>query len=188
MNFIAKWCHDRCGMNCECGECKAECLPRVRLSEETGVSEHLLWILQNQSGGITHPEIADCIADYIGATAEERDSIVHKGHHGTYAPNPSNPAFICRVHRKPGVRTSRFVVAIDVAGDVVMQFSSMEEAARRMGCSVRTVYSRCNRVSSGKSEFELLGVSFRFMNEWAGMTDKERKMDIVSVRNRAAAK
>jgi hypothetical protein len=41
-------------------------------------------MLINGHRSITHPKIADALADYIGATAEERDNIVHSGYRGTY--------------------------------------------------------------------------------------------------------
>lgn len=184
MNLIQRWCMARCGIDSECSKCTAECVPRLRLSEGTGVSEHLLWILQNQVGGVTHPKIADIIADYIGASSEERDEIVHKKHYGTYTPMQSTPVVKQSGVLKPNASNAFTVVAIDCIGNEFARFGSAKDAGDRYGVTSKTVVARCNRVAITKSEFEPLGVSFRFLEEWEGMSESERRADINSVRER----
>ena len=188
MNIIQRWCAARCGVDCECGRCTAECIPRARLAEAVGVSEHLLWILQNQTGGITHPKIADDIADFIGATPEERDELVHEKHRGTYVPNPKNPAL--KKNRRAVQKTynSLGVVAVDVAGEEVARFQSICDAAKRFNCNALTVVRRCNRGITSQDEFEPLGVSFRFLEEWAVMSKQQRRADIAEIQRRRLAK
>lgn len=174
MNFIAKWRHDRCGVNGECDTCTRECKPRAELCEETEISEHLMWILQNQRGGVTHPKLADRIADYVGATPEERDSIVHKRHRGTYVPGSAGAAL-------QDVRNRR-VVAIDKRGRIIKKFTSTEDAAQHYGCSRNSVWERCTRFTRDISEFSLLdGISFRYAAKWSKLSDTERLRDIIEV-------
>ena len=191
MNFIAKWCHERCGVDAECSKCSAECKPRAVLSDQTCISEHLLWILQNQRGGITHPNIADRIADYIGSTPAERDTIVHRRHRGTYIPNPKNPGLKRNKPKpsepwRPGTDTCA-VVAIDENGKEVARYSSMNNAAVTFGCDYSAVRHRCDKTITYSDEFTSLGISFRYYGEWKNLSAAERKEDIEYIKRRNAA-
>ena len=190
MNFIGKWCHERCGVDAECGKCTAECKPRSVLSDQTCVSEHLLWILQNQHGGVTHPKIADRIADFIGSTPEERDSIVHKRHRGTYVPNPKNPGLKRNKPRptevwRPGTERS-VVVAIDENGKELARYHSLNNAAMTFGCDYSAVRNRCDKTVTHADEFSAFGISFRYYDEWKELSAAKRKQDIEYIRYRNA--
>lgn len=193
MNFIGKWCHKRCGVDAECGKCTVECKPRSVLSDQTCVSEHLLRILQNQHGGVTHPKIADRIADFIGATPEERDSIVHKKHRGTYTPNPKNPALkrnkVRRIETpevyRPNTPTS-VIAVINSNGRILATHNSLNDVAIQYGCNVSLVRNRCEKSIVYYDEFSELGVSFRYYEQWKDLSDTDRKKDVDFIRQRNA--
>lgn len=177
MNFIEEWCKNRCSLKNACDVCTETCFPRFRLAEAVGCSEYLIWILMNERNGKTHPLIADAIADYIGATSEQRDSIVDKKHHGKYKPNPKRKF----QNRKRFRRTSwnaKGVVAIDRVGNIVKRYDSSVEAAEQFGCSSSSIAYRCNRYRISKDEFKPYGMTFRFSAEWDQMTEDERRRDL----------
>ena len=144
------------------------------------VSEPLIAILENQNG-ITHPLIADAIADYTRATPRQRDSLVHKKHHGTYVPNPRRAK--PKPSKQPEVKqtwVARPVVALNIRGDIERVFgSAAEAAAAHAPCTSRTVINRCEgRVSRGTNEFALYHVTFRYADEWLSMSKEERDLEM----------
>ena len=178
MNWIAAWCADRCEDDRKCIDCyELNCAPRASIVQAAKCSEYLLWILMNEQGAVTHPNIANAIADFTGATAEQRDQIVHKKHHGTWQPDPK------RVIREIPVTKERYcgqkpVLAIDRLGNVIERFPALKLAAARVGCTVGTISNRCNGVRFGKDEFVPFGMSFRFEDDWLRLTEEERIEDI----------
>lgn len=176
MNFIGKWCKSKCVLNNDCNTCSETCFPRLRLADAVGCSEHLIWILMNEHEGKTHPEFADAIADYLGATSKERDSIVAQKHHGKYKRNPKRKF---KTRRGPRVsHSAKTVVAIDKLGNVIKRYNSTMEAANQFGCSPPNIQNRCNKMRFTKDEFKPYGMSFRYADEWDALTPEERKLDI----------
>ena len=182
MNFVAEWCRARCSKKRTCEDCYGWCVPRERLASEVGISEYLVWILQNQRGAVTHPKIADALADFIGATSDQRDQIVHKRHRGTYKPNPKNTDLKRNTRRKVISHQGQmmFVVAIECGGNEVGRFDNGGEAARQFKCSASAVRNRCERILARDNEFNLRGVSFRYAAEWDEMSHAERVQDIIA--------
>lgn len=70
---------------------------RLRFARAARCSERLIFMLE-EGQGITHPIIANRIAEMCGATAEQRDSIAHGKHSGEWAPG---------IGRKAGKRKRR---------------------------------------------------------------------------------
>lgn len=180
MNFIGEWCRERCIIGSKCESCSKYCAPRFELAEAVKCSEATVWNLIFCKDYITHPNIADRIADHLGATVEQRDSIVHMDRRGGYIP-------ICdrvsqkRNENRGGSRAAcmKGIVAIDRAGIEVLRFDSIGEAAKRFGSTPPTVSNRCRRVgSAGYDEFIPPGVTFRYAAEWDAMDENERKTDI----------
>lgn len=177
MNWLNRWCMERCKSNVECRACvQRECPPKQELSEMTMCSERLIEILLCNPGAVTHPNIADRIADYTGATSEDRDVFVTAQYKGTYVPNQ-------RVSRykysgsKPW--NAREVVTVGRDGNVITRYASSVDAALRHGCSSVTVKSRCYRNNWLEDEFERTGVTFRWADEWDEMPHDERVANLM---------
>lgn len=187
MNWIAKWLAARCEYpeKMDCGECMRICTARRRLAEETGCSEQLTDILV--LGGITHPGIADRLADFMGATPRQRDSIVDKKHRGTYHPSPKPKRKA--VPPKPEPEEPRTdqrvvgVVALDRLGKEIARFESAWAAAEKIGCNPKTIQTRCaGKLSGDGDEFRKYGMTFCYTNDWDSMTDREKMASIARCR------
>lgn len=180
MNWIATWCNQRCGRNERCDRCSKECAPRFEIAKAVGCSEQLVWMLMNHHDCVTQVNIANRIADYLGATEEQRDSIVAPKHRGTWKPNPKRKAKKPRARRKnPRYRT---VVAVDCIGNVVRRFPSLRSAGAYVGMTGEAIAYRCNHLHTEKDEFENVGITFRYENEWEKMTTEERIRDLMKRR------
>ena len=160
-------------------------MSRATLAEQAGVSEQLIWKAENENGFKTHPLIANDIADYTGATLEQRDSIVHKKHHGTYVPNPRAKRFKAKATtKKPEKLRSekpyrRAVVAVSISGEEKGRYPSIAAAAEAMSCLPMTVANRCGRkISLRTNEFNPYGVTFRYADEWDLMPDWLKEIDM----------
>lgn len=150
-----------------------------------GCSETLIEILEG--GGITHPEIANRIAEVTGATAEQRDSIVHKMHRGTWQPK-AKPKKITSFQEgrrpqpmTPGVvpENAEMVVRIARGGYETGRYVSQSAAAQATGCSITTVRNRCARkLRPGTEEFGIYGCTFRYAQEWDAMDAEARMADL----------
>ena len=176
MNWIGKWCRERCEHGKDCNECSEVCIPRFRLSAAVGCSEYLIWLLMFGDGNTTQHNIADRIADYIGASAEERDSIVSAEHRGTYIPNPNRR--FNTTEKTSSAWNAKPVVAIDRLGFVIARYPSLEKAADSIGCEKHPISIRCNKIGPRCDEFKSYGMSFRFEDEWEALTPEERIKDI----------
>ena len=152
------------------------------MAEAVGCSEYLIWLLAFGNKNITHPNIADRIADFLGATPEQRDSIVHKNYHGTWKPNKRRK-YRC-VTVAPTAWNAKPVVAIDRLGKIIKQYPSVENTANSIGSKNYFVSVRCNHVSTVRDEFKPYGMSFRFAEEWIPLTDEERLADIQAEKER----
>lgn len=177
MNWIGTWCAQRCDIGNDCDKCSETCIPRIRIANVVNCSEHLVWILMNQDGGVTHPNIANAIADYVGATAEERDGIVHPKHRGTWKPDEKHKGKK-RDRKWLNAHNALAVVAVDRLGHVIKSFPSIKATARYVHCSATTIFNRCNYVPLEKDEFEPLGITFRFEADWERLTPEQRVNDI----------
>lgn len=176
MNWIGTWCAERCTLGKDCNECSEICDSRLVIANAVGCSEHLVWMLMFQRGCVTSPHIADAIADYIGATVKQRDSIVHPKHRGTWTPNPELKGMDLQSGRSK--HDAKPVVVIDRDGDIVRRFASIQRTAMYYGCSRPTISLRCNGGLDVEDEFILHGISFRFEADWVGMTRAERYKSI----------
>lgn len=161
-------------------------MSREMLAKQVGVSERLIWKAENERGFRTHPLIANDIADYTGATPEQRDSIVHEKHRGTYIPGKAGktkqseiqPEESKPVERKPSVR--REIVAVNRAGVEQGRYPTLIAAAdAHLPCTATTVANRCGRKLSEKvNEFMPYGVTFRYADEWDLMPDWLKEIDM----------
>ena len=161
-------------------------MDRFQFAKEVGVSEALIYILENERNAVTHPLIANDIADYTGATVKQRDSIVHKKHWGTYTPNPARRAKLKKKAankfqpapiktpepemkqeiEKPDKRMKgRAVYAVNMDGEIVQEYRSLNEAALRSGMDVSAVCARCRR-SLAENEFLVSKISFRYADKY----------------------
>lgn len=167
-------------------------MSKKTLADQVGASEALIDILENQHKGITHPKIADAIADYTGATPQQRDSIVHKKHHGTYKPNPRAKRWEKQQKRisvkektpEPENKQKRPVVALNEVGEIVEKYPSVNAATEaNYPCSQETMRKRCKReLAPSTNEFMPYGVTFRYADEWEAMTEVEQIMDMRNAR------
>ena len=151
----------------------------------TGCSEDIICIIEG--GGITHPRIADAIAEVAGATRRQRDSLAHKKHHGTWTPpKKKRRAADAPVSKeKPPAPLERAVVMLDGQGTEFARFKSIGEAALAAGCKPKTVESRCERTLSKKvSEFVYREYTYRYADEWDAMSGTARAADMEGARRR----
>lgn len=180
MHFIMEHCRKMCGRKYGCDECHAYyCKPRFDLADRVKCSEHLLWMLVNGHNTVTHPNIADRIADECRATPEQRDSLVAAKHHGTYVPKPPKPTAAEEIREEISIQknNNRPVVAVDVLGDELARYESADEAANYLYCSNRSIWRRCQR-RCVKNEFEPFGITFRYADEFDAMTPEQRRSDV----------
>lgn len=147
---------------------------------EIGCSELLIGILEG--GGITHPLIADRIADVTGATSAQRDMLVHKIHYGTYRPqkiqkkgkiNPRSTNADC------GTEDSRPVVRIDAMLQT-KHYAGIKEAATDEGCKTEVIRMRCDRALVEKrKDMMMRDHTWRYADEWDNMNRIEQMRDMV---------
>lgn len=177
MNFIVKWCMARCNSKRDCTVCtKRYCDPREELAAKTGCSKVLIGLLQSMNDAKTHPNIADRIADFIGATPEERDQIVARKHHGTYVPGKAKPKPVSCPFLGWNIRT---VVAVNRYATELDRYPSAAKAAEQFGIHDSSVIYRCKRKVTASDEFAPIGATFRFADEWDSMTEGERLLDLM---------
>ena len=152
-----------------------------------GCSAVLIEILESGDPrrGITHPEIANRIAEVTGATAAQRDSIVHAKHRGTWTPKRKQKAEPPKEKEPTAVapgtapENARMVVRIDWGGYETGRYISQSDAALATGCSVMTVHNRCARkLKPGTAEFRPYGYTFRYAEEWDAMDETARMADL----------
>ena len=152
--------------------------------QEIGCSEVLIAMLEElppDKGGVTHPAIADRIADITGATPQQRDMLVNPIHRGSYKPRPAKP----HGPKQPGGNAdessskTRAVVQIAISGSEIARFPSESAAAKAAGCCRATVCNRVKRdIGNKTNEFATYGYTWRFADEWDAMTIEERLRDM----------
>lgn len=155
-------------------------ISRRQFANALHVSERLIDILIDTPYGITHPKIADAIADFTGATAEQRDMLVHKRHRGKYVPGQHRQE--SPVKRRPPVPFRRAVVQLNHIGEIIGEFPSIKDASEATGRTKTWINNRCLRkVQPIISDFKLHGYTFRDAAEWRGMSKEERQADMSKV-------
>lgn len=179
MNFIGEYMAERCHLaEVKCEGCLHNCAGKEELAKKFRCSTDLVGILR--AGGITHPNIANRIAEKMGLSAEERDRLVHKRHRGTWRPGGRNKKRISRDDKKEGpLPYNRMeVVVLDRLGGEIARYPCLQEAAERIGISVSVVSNRCRRMKMVQDEFSACGFTFRRAEEWDAMTEEERREDL----------
>ena len=131
------------------------------------ITDQLIHILE--IGGVTHPRIANAIAEYCGATAKQRDMIVNEMHKGEYVQE--------RVWFNNAISGAKAVVKVNLQGVVIQTYESVVETARHEQMNEDTIRKRCkHRI---KSELSLeVPFTFRYKSEWDAMTREEQLKDI----------
>ena len=149
----------------------------ARMLPPLTVSDTLLYRLEIDRNFRTVPKLANLIAEACGATAKQRDELVLAEYRGTWAP-PKRPARLPAPTPPPVNRNApRVTLAIDRAGNIVGRFNSTSEAAVRCGIAQTSVCDRCNRKYTAH-EFRLLGITFRYADQWEAMTAGQREADL----------
>lgn len=165
-------------------------------------SDSLIWLLENRRNAVTHPNIADLLAEACGATPKQRDMIVARKHRCTWA-GSKGPDIAKLVgwkadkgatkkifkgrdygwHYASKAKYMRYkpVVMVDKGANVVSRYDSMEQAAEMSGCSRNAVSDRCNHLI--RDEFRLNGHTWRFVDEWEKQTPEERLRSFGRVRH-----
>jgi len=142
------------------------------------VSDTLIHILECSKDAVTHPVLANAIAEVCGATAEQRDMIVTKEHRGEWTPpkrKGGTPVF--RPKRKAPNNGSRAVVKIDRYGNTVGWFESVKNAGMREQLGEGAIRDRCKR----RMEYDITPncpYTYRYAGEWTGMTGEDKLKDI----------
>jgi|GEM_PF-5952079 len=154
---------------------------RLELARAINVSEGLIWKLEIGLYEITHPLIANDIANYTGATADQRDSLVHKKHRGTWKPDPNYRRPRQRRAKKPDAAKARPVIALNLVGAIEGVFDNEDAAAKAYApCTSRAVRNRCTRKGDPYTdEFQPYYVTFRYADEWLSMSPKQQEEDMV---------
>ena len=166
---------------------------RRRPERPIGCSEALVYLLERSGRPLTHPTIADLLADACGATPEQRDSIVHKKWRGEYKgdgvpkilkgfewtlgkrlsppPGPRDQAVW-----RHGVAGRREVAKIDRNGFVLERYPSLTYATAACGHSMNAIGERTRK--RVRDEFAPYGYSFRYTEEWDAKSPAERLKDL----------
>jgi len=181
MHWIQKW-RDEFGMS------------HGRMAILVGCGSKLLDMIEH--GAITHPNFANRIADLCGATAEQRDGLVHEKHRGKWKPNEGRTeklqayAKAMAGGRKPQrtARAGRAVVKIDREGNVLERYPSIADATAANGNKEGFAQLRCSRKTGPTvDEFFPYGYSYRYAADWDMMGREQRLADIAGQRPRPRA-
>ena len=170
-------------------------LTRAQLALMAGVTPQLIGILEDMNKAVTHPELADRIADMCGATAEQRDSIVHAKHRGTWKPSgkpkdietrmrmsrpePEKPKVEVLDLPRPAVKygqNRRAVVALDRQGKILARYESIVAAGKEEKRNLCSVAMRCARQVA--REWLMNGRTYRYADEWNAMNAAQRRADM----------
>lgn len=165
---------------------------RKRPDRPIGCTEALVYMLERSSRPVTHPNIANLLAEACGATAEQRDSIVAKKWRGEWkgdgiprclkgcewalgkAKEKIEP--MPKVSWRHGVAGRRSIVKIDANGNVLERYVSLTQATALCGQSMNSIGERARKCV--RNEFIPGGHSFRFAEEWDKLTPEERRKDM----------
>lgn len=142
------------------------------------ITDELIHLLE--IGAVTHPMIANAIAEYCGATVEQRDMLVNEIHRGEWEPNTKvqyiQPRELSFNNCKSGAKP---VVKVDRHGNVIAAYESVVDAARHEDMNEDNIRNRCkHRVKQDITlEFPF---TFRYQDEWLAMSREEQLRDILS--------
>lgn len=131
-------------------------------------------------GAVTHPMIANAIAEYCEATPEQRDMIVAEIHRGKWEPHQKveyAKSTVSWFNNSPcGAKP---VVKVDLHGNVIAAYESVVDAARHEDMNADNIRRRCKR--RRKQEITLSEpYTFRYQSEWVQMSKKEQLRDILA--------
>ena len=144
------------------------------------ISDTLIHMLERVKNCVTHPNIANAIAGYCGATQEQRDMIVAPIHKGTWSLN----RFIRNADNDDGETSklipngSRAVYKISMSGEVLAEYYSIAEAARNEKPNEDNIRNRCKR----RSQVDFTPdtpYTYRYKDEWQSMSREEQLRDIM---------
>lgn len=165
---------------------------RKRPDRPIGCTEALVYMLERSSRPVTHPTIANLLAEACGATAEQRDEIVPKKYRGGWkgdgvprclkgcewtlgkAKEKIEPAI--QISWRHGAAGRREVAKIDRNGFVLERYPSLTYACAACGNSMNSIGERARK--RVRDEFLPDGYSFRYAEEWDRMTPEERRKDM----------
>ena len=142
------------------------------------ITDYLVHMIE--VGAITHPRIANAIAEYCGATAEQRDMLVNEEHRGEWKPGQHEVRYVkksasrfnnCQNGAKP-------VVKVDVNGEVIASYESLNAASRYERLCEDNIRDRCKRRARREMTADA-PYTFRYQSEWLTMSMEERMRDIM---------
>lgn len=181
---------------------EAHNLKQEELAELAGVSVGLVDLLENMNKAVTHPVLANRIAEICGATAAQRDSIVHRRHRGTWQPsgkkidlagrkraNPQPPkpqAEVLDIPHRPAVQygtNRRAVVVLTREGVELARHESIVAAGQAEKRNLSCVAMRCARKVG--SEWKRDDRTYRYADEWDAMNEMQRRADMAGRYSRA---
>ena len=150
------------------------------------ISTELVHMLEVDKHCITHPQLADAIATVCGATAKQRDRIVHEKHRGQWTLNPDDMPIVmaaiqAAMNDKPVkdapkprvIPGAKAVVKIDFYGNVLATYVSLTEAAKQNRMSEKTITKLCRRNKPGNVN----PFTFRYADDWYKMSNAEKIVD-----------
>lgn len=182
MHWIEEWMRGECGaLEASCRECRQICAPKILLAQRAKMPIRLIDDLI-YGGWVTHPNFANRIADFIGASPQQRDMIVPEKYHGQWKPSrrkkkPTREELYADASSRKW--KERPVVLIDRKGNERKRFTSAQVAADYAGKGRNYIYSRCERrISQKTDEFARTEESFRWADEWDLMAAEERVEDV----------
>jgi len=140
------------------------------------VTDQLIHMLECVSKCVTHPNIADAIAGYCGATPEQRDSIVAPIHRGTWS---LSRVVLCESDAQYVQKNFRPVFKISMSGEILAAYDSIAEAARKEKPNEDVIRKRCKRASTADFTREM-PYTWRYKSEWLAMSRADQLKDIMA--------
>ena len=196
MHWLEEWMRSECNIATKrnpCRDCGEICAPCMILSQETGAYVATIKSLALEAEFVTCATLANRIAQYTGATAQQRDMLVNPIHHGEWKPDgrrrrgkPANRHPQTPVGQlqdtgqlQDAGQPARAIVMIDTCGNELQRFAGLAEAEYFGDRKKIGILNRCDRkISSNTNEFNPHGTSYRWADEWDRMTQAERRADI----------
>jgi len=190
MHWLEEWMRSECSIATKknpCGDCTELCAPCMILSQETGAYVSTIKKLALEPDFITGAALANRIAQATGATADQRDMLVNPIHHGEWKPDRRKrrlAKIAASGAREPAAKAGegesfRAIVMIDTTGRELKRFAGMAEARVYGDRNYIGITNRCDRkLAPGTDEFLPHGTTYRWADEWDGLTDAEKQADI----------
>jgi transcriptional regulator with XRE-family HTH domain len=152
-------------------------IDRTQLARRCGCTETLIEYAER--GMPVHPAFADRIAKALRADRAQRDMIVLERHRLNAPPEPPEAAEPKQMNNS--IRRGapkRPIVEVTRDGQEIRRYEGLQHAARVIGISKTPLQNRCDRARLREGEFRAFGVTWRWADEWDGMTLAERLRDI----------